>query len=58
MATTPRVQHLRKPNGQIVSFTVVPFMTLEEARQQRTQVVSDPNLLPQKAAEALKKAGY
>lgn len=52
MKPQPTVHFVRNPDGSLQSFTAIPFMTVEEAREYGAAKIADPNFIQQHVAQA------
>ena len=52
MKPQPTVHFVRNADGGLQSFTAIPFMTLEEAREYGAAKIADPNFIQQQIAQA------
>jgi len=48
----PVVHFAKDADGNMRSFTAIPFMTVEEARQHGAEKIADPNFIQQQIAQA------
>lgn len=48
----PVVHFAKDADGNLQSFTAIPFMTLEEAREYGAAKIADPNFIQQQIAQA------
>lgn len=48
----PVVHFAKDVDGNLQSFTAIPFMTVTEARQHGAEKIADPNFIQQQIAQA------